>query len=159
MISCVLFIQVGWLFCIMIPIFNDQYSFLSNFYLADIKYKGHVYKSAEHLYQALKCLNERDREKIRNASTPRAAKILGRFIMMRPEWERRKALIMEKVLRMKFRKNKLRRMLRETGEKELAQYNFWHDKYWSICTCTTCKRSGLNLMGVILMKIRSEINK
>lgn len=137
--------------------FLDGHSFLSNFYILDVKHKGHVYKSAEHLYQIAKCVKENDREKIRKASTPRTAKILGRFVEVRPDWEEKKVDIMEKILRIKFKKkSRLNRMLCETNDVQLTHLNYWHDTFWGTCACTQHKRTGKNMLGVLLMKIRAE---
>lgn len=142
----------------MVSSFRDEYFFLSNFYLTDIRYKNHIYASAEHLYQTAKCLKRTDREKIRNAITPKSAKILGRFVTMRPHWDVNKLRIMESVLRAKFRRAKLRKLLQETGKTELIEQNYWHDTYWGVCCCSKHQRTGLNMLGKLLMKIRSEIN-
>lgn len=150
--------QVGVLLLNMVSLFRNEHSFLSNFYLTDIKYKGIVYRSAEHVFQAAKCSNERDREKIRNALSPKSAKILGRFVAMRPDWDAEKAKVMEVILRLKFRNARLKRLLRETGDAELIEQNYWHDTFWGVCTCTKHKRTGLNTLGTILMKIRADIS-
>lgn len=136
--------------------FGDQ-SFLSNFYATKIKHKGCIYMSAEHLFQAEKCVKASDREKIRNAETAKKAKILGRFVELRPEWDEKKCDIMEAILRLKFRKkSKLKRLLRETGDVKLTHLNYWHDTFWGSCACTQHKRTGKNMLGEILMKIRAE---
>lgn len=132
-------------------------SFLSNFYSTDTKHRGRVYKSAEHLYQAAKCVKKSDLEKIRSVTTPKSAKILGRFVEIRPDWEAKKVDIMEKILRIKFqKKSKLNRLLRETGDVQLIHLNYWHDTFWGSCACTKHKRTGQNMLGVLLMKIRAE---
>lgn len=123
----------------------------------DVKHKGQAYKTAEHLFQMAKCVKKIDKEKIRNAATPKTAKILGRFVEMRPDWEEKKVDIMEKVLRIKFKKNsRLNRLLRETGDVQLIHLNYWHDTYWGVCACTQHKRTGQNMLGVLLMKLRAE---
>lgn len=137
--------------------FLGENSFLSNFYLKDIKYKNHVYKSAEHLFQTAKCIKESDREKIRNTISGKLAKINGRFVEMKPNWNEKRVIAMENVLRVKFRKkSKLNRMLRDTGDVKLVHLNFWHDTFWGCCACSQHKRSGQNMLGVLLMKIRAE---
>lgn len=141
----------------MVSMFRDEYFFLSNFYLTDIKYKDHIYKSAEHLYQTAKCLKKGDREKVRDAITPKSAKIIGRFVKMRAHWDVDKIEVMETVLRLKFRKPKLKKLLRQTGDMELTELNYWHDTFWGVCSCTKHQRTGLNMLGKILMKIRAGI--
>lgn len=136
---------------------NEQNFFLSNFYLRDIKYKGHVYKSAEHLFQVEKCAEQSDKEKIRNVMTPKLAKIRGKFVKMIVNWELEKTEIMEKILRLKFRKSRMKKLLRGTGNARLVELNYMHDTFWGVCTCTTHKRTGMNMLGNILMKIRADI--
>lgn len=137
--------------------FFGEHSFLSNFYLNDIKFKNQTYKSAEHLFQTSKCTKESDREKIRNQISGKLAKIYGKFVDIKPNWEEKRVIVMENILRLKFRKkSKLNRMLRETGDVKLVHLNFWHDTFWGCCACTQHKRSGENMLGVILMKIRAE---
>lgn len=137
--------------------FLGEHSFLSNFYLSGIIYKGYVYKTAEHLFQVAKCVKESDKEKIRRATTAKMAKILGRFVEERPDWDVCKIDIMEKILRKKFqKKSKLRRLLVETGDVQLIHLNYWHDTFWGTCACSQHKRTGQNILGTILMKIRAE---
>lgn len=137
--------------------FYDETSFLSNFYFTNVKHKGIYYKTAEHLFQIAKCVKKSDKEKIRNALTPKSAKIIGRFIEVRPDWEEKKVAIMEKILRIKFKKqSRLNRLLRETGNKQLTHLNYWHDTFWGVCACTQHKRTGQNMLGVLLMKLRAE---
>lgn len=109
------------------------------------------------MFQAAKCVKSSDRQKIRDAETPRAAKIFGRFVQMRPDWDTHKVAVMEKILMKKFRNKKLRRLLRETGDMELTEQNYWHDTFWGVCSCTKHQRTGLNMLGKILMKIRARI--
>lgn len=137
--------------------FYGETSFLSNFYLMDVKHKGRVYKTAEHLFQMAKCVKKSDKEKIRSATTPKTAKIIGRFVELRPDWEEKKVAIMEKILRIKFqKKSRLNRLLRETGDVHLTHLNYWHDTFWGACACSEHKRTGQNMLGVLLMKIRAE---
>lgn len=137
---------------------DQEESFLSNFHPVNIKYKVWTYKSVEHIFQAAKCAKESDIEKIYSAPTARKAKIIGRFVESRPDWDKQKVSIMEKILRIKFLKRaKFKKQLLETGDAPLTQLNYWHDTFWGCCVCSCHKRSGKNMLGVILMKIRAEI--
>lgn len=137
--------------------FLNENSFLSNFYLSDIKYKDHVYRSAEHLFQTVKCANESDKEKIRNVLSPKSAKIIGRFVKIRDNWEVDKVEVMRRILREKFRKrSKLNRLLCETDDTPLIALNYWHDTFWGVCSCTQHKRTGRNMLGELLMQIRAK---
>lgn len=143
----------------MISVFCDENAFLSNFYPTDIVWSKYRFKSAEHLYQAMKCADKKDAGRIINTATAKKAKILGRYIKSRDYWDTIKTQVMLKALRLKFSSRRLRTMLRETGEKQLINVNYWHDTFWGVCGCTKHQRSGLNMVGQILMKIRAENNK
>lgn len=135
----------------------EELNVLSNFYPSNIRYLNHSYKTAEHLYQTLKCAKEEDKKKIRNAVSPKAAKILGKYVDTKPDWdEDRKISAMRTVLTTKFGlKRKLMNKLLETGDAELIYLNYWHDTFWGVCACTTHKRTGQNQLGIELMKIRA----
>lgn len=141
----------------MISMFESEFSFLSNLYLTKIKYGKKVYKSAEHLYQAVSCRDAADRHKIWSAATPKSAKILGRFVKKRAHWDVLKIVAMKRVIELKFRNETLRKKLIETGDKELIHQNYWHDTFWGICACSKHQSSGYNMFGKMLMCVRDEL--
>jgi len=130
----------------MISGFRGKYRFLSNFY----DWGGCC--TAEHHYQAAKATNERDADWVRNAKTPAEAKKRGRQIPVRSDWDEVKLQVMEDVVREKFQDKILQGLLLETGDQELVEDNWWGDTFWG-----TCKGTGENHLGKILMKIRKEI--
>jgi ribA/ribD-fused uncharacterized protein len=94
-------------------------------------------------------------EEIRKAGTPGKAKKLGRKVKIRPDWESVKVFIMEELLRLKFSNpDLLRRLVQTNGE--LVEGNTWHDNFWGDCNCNKCKAKGVNMLGKLLVKIRSE---
>lgn len=138
--------------------FDDENTFLSNFYRINLEYKGFVYKSAEHLYQVAKCQRKCDRDKLRKISSPKMVKIYGRFFESRSNWdEKRKTKVMEKIVQAKFNQPELKKLLQATGDTRLIHINYLHDTFWGVCTCTKHKRTGQNMLGNILMKIRDKI--
>lgn len=129
---------------------KGPYGFLSNFYPAKILYIDREWRTSEHLYQALKSINLRDQEYVREAKTPGEAKRRGGKISLRADWENIKYDIMKKVLYQKFTQiPKYLRMLMETGDAELIE-NSPIDYIWG------CGKdfSGQNLLGKALMEIR-----
>ena len=56
------------------------------------------------------------------------------------------------ILRIKFADPGLAKLLAETGEQELVEYNPWHDTYWGVCDGV-----GQNKLGKLLMKVRGEL--
>lgn len=147
--------------------FRGRYRFLSNFWYCKIQYDGIIYPSAEHAYQAAKTLDRAERLRIKRITSPGDAKRYGRRFKIRPEWEEKKLLIMETILRYKFRsgsKTGLSEKLKETKGKILVELNTWHDNYWGVCICQNCEDKKTedednNNLGCLLMKIRRDLLK
>lgn len=132
---------------------RGEYGFLSNFWYASVEFEGYIYKTSEHAYQAAKTTDEEIRRRIRVASTPYEAKKLGHSIELRKDWDDIKLSCMETILRSKFdRSDTLRTKLLATGDKIIEEGNNWGDTYWG-----KVKGSGLNNLGVLLMKLREEL--
>lgn len=136
----------------MIPDFHGEYSFLSNFYPANVEFEGQIYPSVEHAYQAAKTLDFKLRAifALRDM-TAAQSKYLGRQIKCRADWDAVKDGIMKSCLASKFSDTKLLRLLRETGDQELVEGNTWGDTYWGVCNGV-----GLNKLGKFLMEVRDE---
>lgn len=141
----------------MISSFREKFAFLSNFHPAQIIYNGCKFATAEHAFQAAKCVKISDELKIQQAPSPRMAKYLGRSIHLKPNWDTERNKVMEEILRLKFCRPDLRQLLLETKNKTLVEGNQWHDTYWGVCNCSKHKSVGQNHLGKLLMKIRTEI--
>lgn len=131
----------------MIDSFTGKYNFLSNFY-------KHENSTVEHYYQAMKTFNPFEQIKILHAPTPKEAKRLGRRCELREDWEDIKLLIMEVLIRLKFTNEHLKQLLLETEDAILIEGNHWGDTFWG-----QVNGVGNNWLGIILMKIRSELQK
>jgi len=132
--------------------FEGAFLFLSNFFPSPVVLAGKRYPSAEHAYQALKAVNERDQEYVRAAPTADEAKRRGRSIERRPDWIDVRSNLMERVLRAKFQQHPdLLRRLCSTGGALLVEDNTWGDSFWGVVD-----GNGQNRLGVLLMKIRAE---
>lgn len=134
--------------------FRGKYAFLSNFYPISIYHMDVFFTSAEHAYQASKSNNKVVRERIGALETPAMAKQYGRHILIRPDWDEVKLMMMEDILRLKFHRNHimLRRLLAETNPLEIIEDNHWGDRFWG-----SCMGYGQNHLGKLLMKIRAEV--
>jgi N-glycosidase YbiA len=140
----------------MINSFDGEYRFLSNFWPCRILYEGIEYASTEHAFQAAKTLDVDMRQDITKLRTASEAKMWGKVIPLRPDWEQVKIDVMETLLRIKFRKGtSLFHKLLATGDQELVEGNYWHDEFWGVCSCPK-HGQGLNWLGHLLMKIRDE---
>ena len=82
---------------------------------------------------------------------------MGRHATLRPDWEEVKVDVMREGLRKKFAIPELRAMLLATGDEELIAGNTWHDRTWGRCVCDKCGGQGQNLLGQLLMELRTEI--
>lgn len=138
----------------MIAEFQGIYRFLSNFYPSPIEYKGIVYPTNEHFFQAMKTVDDLERLQIAAAETPNIAKKMGRGVTLRDDWEQIKENVMRLGLEKKFEIPELRKMLIETGNVYLQEGNSWSDRVWGVCLKTG---KGKNLLGKLLMETRSKI--
>ncbi len=130
----------------MIGPFNSRYFFLSNFYPM-IPY------AVEHEYQAAKTDDPEWRRLILEAPTAGMAKRIGRRASIRSDWDEIKLQVMEDLVTQKFfSRPDLAKRLLETGDEELAEINWWGDKFWGIY-----ENVGENHLGKILMKVREEL--
>jgi ribA/ribD-fused uncharacterized protein len=136
--------------------FDGPNRYLSNFHPAPFVWKGREWKTAEHAYQAMKSTQENEKEFIRKLETAREAKIEGKKVTLRSDWDSIKDSIMEEIVYEKFSQNAdLAKQLIETGDAIIEEGNTWGDKYWGICPPDS--GVGENKLGFILMKIRKKL--
>lgn len=135
---------------------REEGGFMSNFFVGTpIVFNGHVFRTSEHLYQALK-VGPTDPEafnKIRDAKTAKEAAAFGRdpSIKLRPDWEEAKIWAMRMALLLKFEEAELRVQLLDTGDAELVEdTSSSGDKVWG-----QVNGEGQNLLGKLLMEIRT----
>jgi ribA/ribD-fused uncharacterized protein len=149
--------------------FRGIYYFLSNFSPCKVEHQGIIYPSVEHFYVAMKCNNDQMidgifytvgdfRENVAKLKEAAFAKKLGKRIRLRKDWNEKKFQFMEYGLREKFKDPDLKDRLVGTGNIEIIETNLWHDVEWGQCSCDKCKNKGKNLLGKLLMKLRSEFN-
>lgn len=143
----------------MINQFQNEFRFLSNYFPSPIKWNNCWWTTVEHAFQAAKSKDSDEREAIRTAPTPGAAKKLGRCVHLPTDWEEIKILIMSDLVWLKFEQNlNLRSKLLSTGESELVEGNYWHDNFWGDCSCSKCSGiKGKNFLGIILMEVRFHL--
>lgn len=134
--------------------FQGDYRFLSNFYPCKIEMHGHVFHNSEALYMAHKSNDPTTFEQFSKIEKASEAKLLGRALILRPDWDAIKNQVMYDVLTAKFTQNAdLRQMLLDTKTLYLEETNTWNDTYWGICN-----GKGFNQLGFTLMKVREELS-
>jgi len=134
--------------------FSEEYRFLSNFYPAIVKIAGFTFPSVEHAYQAFKSNSKDIITKFCDPNmTAGQAKKLGKQLNIRKDWDDIKVELMYTLTRDKFTRHEdLKKKLLDTGIADLIEGNTWGDKIWGMCN-----GEGLNLLGQVLMLVRSEI--
>jgi ribA/ribD-fused uncharacterized protein len=141
----------------MITYFKDEYSWLSNFEKVKIYYEGRLYPSVEHAYIAQKSNDEAWKHFC--TSTKYSAgnlKKVSKEIDLRDDWEDVKVFIMYDLLKLKFTQEPFRTKLLETEDMEIIEGNWWGDTFWGVDVNTD---EGENVLGRLIMKIRSEIKE
>jgi hypothetical protein len=130
-----------------------EYGFLNNFYRAKMEIYGKIWDTVEHAYQAQKTTIPGEITKIWAAATPREARNIGQLVQMRPDWDQVKYSVMKECVKAKFLQHSdLKEKLIATGNEEIIE-DSPIDWYWG------CGKdgSGQNMLGKILMEVRSEI--
>ena len=143
-----------------IKFFKDDYEEYSNFYQVEITYEDFTFDSVEIAFVAAKTKDRYIRYTLSKleASDSRKAKLMGRKLKLRENWEIIKVPTMKKLVDQKFDYPKFRNKLLSSGDAELIEGNYWHDNFWGDCYCKKCKNiPGQNKLGKILMKKRSTL--
>jgi N-glycosidase YbiA len=134
---------------------REPYGEFSNFAPFPFTLNARRWPTSEHFFQAQKFAGTPHEEEIRRAKSPMIAARMGRSRKrpLRPDWERVKDAVMLDALRAKFgRHEDLRKLLLATGEAELIEHTT-NDSYWG----DGGDGSGQNKLGILLMKLRSEM--
>ena len=127
--------------------FENEYFFLSNFYMCPVEIDGIKYTNSEAAFHAQKCLERKGEFAYLN---PNEAKRLGRSVNLRTDWDDIRIAVMFNICLAKFVQNPdLAKKLIKTEDAELIEGNTWNDKFWGVCNGV-----GENNLGKILMQIR-----
>lgn len=144
--------------------FSGEHAFLSNFYVAPFRWRGWVFRTAEHAFQAAKMYHIIDPtivqmqnylEKIQAEEKPTKAKYHGKSVKIDVEsWNSMRVQYMREIIHSKFYDvRELGGKLINTGATMLIEGNDWGDKFWGRCF-ENGKWVGMNTLGVILMEER-----
>jgi ribA/ribD-fused uncharacterized protein len=134
---------------------NEPYGEFSNFSPHPIEFKGRLWPTSEHYFQAQKFAGTDHEEAIRLAKSPMIAARMGRSreYPLRPDWEAIKEDTMRQALCAKFtQRSTLRSLLLSTGSAELIEHTT-NDRYWA----DGGDGSGKNRLGQLLMELRDQL--
>lgn len=131
----------------------------SNLYRRPISFEGREFPTAEHAYQAGKASKQSVREWILSAPSPSLVAMAAHGLYswdIVPNWSRIKFDRMREVLRAKFTQHPdLRDLLLSTGERRLVEAGRTSNavnRTWG-----EVNGKGLNMLGVLLMELRTEL--
>jgi ribA/ribD-fused uncharacterized protein len=137
---------------------SDEFGAFSNFWPGPYEIEGKEWPTTEHYFAAMKTLDEEEREQIRAAATPGTAKMLGREVTLRPDWQQVKYEVMLTALRAKFGNyQELKNLLLSTGD-ALIYEDSPYDHVWGTGR-RGAEGNGQNLLGKALMQVREELLK
>lgn len=147
--------------------FLSKYSYLSNFFPAQVVINGLQFDSSEHAYQYTKAvICERDdvAKSIRDCTEAKKAKKFGDKLDTTDDWEGVKVEMMRCILTAKFMQNRdLKRKLCETKDSHLMECStnmFWGTG-WKLDSPKWTKSHrypGKNILGMLLMEVRESIS-
>jgi len=135
---------------------KGDYGCFSNFSRHSIELNNSVWPTSEHFYQAQKFTETEYKTKVLEAKGPMAAAIVGRDREnpLRDDWESIKDEVMYEAIRAKFTQHEdLKEILLSTGDARLIE-DSPTDYYWGC----GAKGNGKNMLGVLLMRFRDELN-
>lgn len=139
--------------------FSGKFSYLSNYYICPIVYKGEEYTSVEAAFQAQK-VPPSDRKSF-TKMPPNTAKSLGRRVRLPFNWEAIKDEIMTEIVECKFNQNedlRVKLLGDTTVDCIFTEGNTWHDNYWGHCRCAECEKAvHNNKLGKIISQYRKKI--
>lgn len=147
----------------MVTFFGSNAPF-SNFYTHAFEWKGYVVKSSEYAFMIEKALMFEPSKALltARARTPKEAKALGRSIQnfCPQKWDNERYGIMVEILKAKFASPHLKKILLDTGERELVEGSPY-DAIWGVKLdwrsdeiLDRNKWRGRNLLGEALMEVR-----
>lgn len=138
--------------------YEYEWYICSNFAPFEVKWRGVIWKTAEHAYQAAKFrFEDKDiADKIKNARSAHDAYKLATVVhkdKVRGDWPSIKLQIMEEIVRAKLSQHYyVQKKLLETGDRIIVEDSY-RDDFWG----WGANKDGANHLGKIWMKLRDEL--
>jgi N-glycosidase YbiA len=138
-----------------IKFYTSDFYVFNNFSAHAVEFRGKLYPTSEHAYQAAKCTDPQGQEAIRNARSPLQAKALANETYRAardPDWASKKVAVLEEILRAKLAQHlEAREALQNSGHEDIVE-DSPTDYFWG----EGADGSGQNMLGKLWMKIRDE---
>jgi ribA/ribD-fused uncharacterized protein len=139
-----------------IRFYTPKFYVFNNFSPHAIEFRGKIYPTSEHAYQAAKCTDPQGQEEIRQARSPLLAKQLANETYRAakdPDWDSKKVAINEEILRAKLSQHpEAQEALKESGNEDIVE-DSPTDYFWG----AGADGSGQNMLGKLWMKLRNEL--
>lgn len=136
--------------------YEREFFVFSNFSSFQVQWKGKLWPTSEHAYQAARYMGVRDdlSEKIRGMHSAQEAYeyMRNNRSKERPDWFDEKRAIMKDIVRNKLSQHKYIQKLLETGDATIVE-DSPVDPYWGWGP----DRQGRNELGTIWMELREEL--
>lgn len=136
--------------------YEGRWYMFSNFSSFAISWKGWLWLTTEHAYQAAKFNDQAIATQIRNARSAHDAKAIARQhnADVRKDWDDIRVDVMREILRIKIEQHPyVKRKLLETEAREIIE-NSPHDAFWG----RGVDWKGTNWLGKLWMELRAEIS-
>lgn len=140
---------------------SGDYGFLTNFYKKGFMAEGVKWRTSEHYYQWRKLkflqsigepVSDEYLQAVIDAKTAKATKILGHKRCNNVDkWDAIKVDEMKLVISEKFKDDRLRQKLLDTGDANLVERSYY-DAFWG-----DGNGRGLNMLGRCLMELRQQL--
>jgi len=141
---------------------GGKYGCFSNFYKKNFVVDAIIWHTSEHLYQYRKIkflqsigepATDEFLQSIIDAKTPKDVKALGHLKLNNiDKWDEIKVEEMMNILREKFKYERFKNILLETGDTEIIESSVY-DAFWGDGRF----KNGLNMLGKCLMRLREEL--
>lgn len=139
-----------------VDFYTPSFYVLNNFSAHIVEFRGVLYPTAEHAYQATKCTDKAGKEAIRLARSPLLAKHVANEVyasVKDPDWECKKVAVMEELLRAKLAQHEeVLDALKRSGTEGIAE-DSPVDFFWGAGE----DGSEQNRLGKLWMKVRAEL--
>ena len=129
------------------------YYFLNNCYTSTIVYKNLIYSNLQSAYEAQKEPNSMYRLKYTAIDGYAAIKLSKTITNVKQV----SIKTFYDLLKIKFSSLDMKQKLLLTDDKDILYLNQYHDNYFGSCTCEKCNNKGKNLLGKLLVKLRTEL--
>ena len=138
-----------------IKFYTPEFYVFNNFSAHAIEFRGKLYPTSEHAYQAAKCTDPQGQEAIRTARSPYQAKELANKTYKAAkdrDWGSKKVAVLEEILRAKLAQHpEAQEALRKSGNEDIVE-DSPTDSFWG----EGADGSGQNMLGKLWMKLRDE---